>query len=291
MIDYFSLPQPSFIAASDFAKKHQFDTFLAVGGGSVIDTTKAANLYASDPEADFLKYVSAPIGKGAPVTCDLKPMLASESKIKLNRDYVSTICYSCSNIYHVVPTTSGTGSETTGVAVFDYLPLQAKVGIANRALRPLLGLVDPLHTLHMPERVTAYSGYICMHAHKMQRGLLPSFLIRFSFSIAFSFDVLCHALESFTAINYTERSPRPADPLLRPAYQGSNPISDVWSKHALGIMQKFFKRSVYNQDDLEARAQMHLASTFAGNKNKKTIRQLSRSYSFLKLTNPIFPTL
>ncbi|XP_051552790.1 hydroxyacid-oxoacid transhydrogenase, mitochondrial isoform X2 [Myxocyprinus asiaticus] len=193
----------SFQAAIDFAKKGHFDVYVAVGGGSVIDTCKAANLYASHPEAEFLDFVNAPIGKGKPIT---------------------------------IPTTAGTGSETTGVAIFDFEDMKAKTGIANRALKPTLGMVDPLHTLHMPSRVAANSG----------------------------FDVLCHALESFTALPYNQRSPCPSNPLNRPAYQGSNPISDVWARHALQIVAKYLKRAAHDSGDVEARSSMHLASVFAG---------------------------
>jgi hydroxyacid-oxoacid transhydrogenase len=134
-----------------------------------------------------------------------------------------------------VPTTAGTGSETTGVAIFDYTPLHAKTGIAHRRLKPLLGILDPDNTRSMPRQVAATSG----------------------------FDVLSHAIESYTALPFQKR-PRPERPVLRPAYQGSNPISDVWSLEALRWVSKYFVRAVEDPDDEEAREKMQLAASYAG---------------------------
>jgi hydroxyacid-oxoacid transhydrogenase len=191
------------------ATEGEFDSFVAVGGGSTIDTTKAANLFATYP-ADFLHYVNAPIGRGQPVPGPLKPLIA-------------------------IPTTAGTGSETTGVAIFDYVEKQAKTGIAHRYLRPTLGIVDSDNTKTMPAAVAASTGL----------------------------DVLSHALESYTALPYTDR-PMPETPLHRPAYQGSNPISDLWAIHALELTAAFLPRAVADTSDEEARAMMMLAAAIAG---------------------------
>src|SRR4029434_1075184 len=107
------------------------------------------------PPADFLDYVNPPVGAGLPVPGPLQPLMA-------------------------VPTTAGTGSETTGVAIFDFKRLHAKTGIANRRLKPTLGLLDPDNTKTMPPQVAASTGL----------------------------DVLRHALESVHAMSFAER-PRP----------------------------------------------------------------------------------
>jgi hydroxyacid-oxoacid transhydrogenase len=199
----------SFGRAIDFATAGGFDGFLAVGGGSVIDTAKAANLYSTYP-APLLTYVNAPIGEAQPVPGKLKPLVA-------------------------VPTTAGTGSETTGVAIFDYERMHAKTGIANRALRPALGVLDPLNTLSMPAMVTACSAL----------------------------DVLSHAVESYTAVAY-DRRPAPESPRLRPAYQGANPISDIWATKAMEMVASTLERVIDHPDDLEARGTMMLAAAYAG---------------------------
>ncbi len=199
----------SFKDAIDFAVDGKFDGFVGVGGGSSIDTAKAANLYATYP-ADFLTYVNAPIGKGTPVPGPLKPLIG-------------------------IPTTAGTGSETTGVAICDLVDMHVKTGIAHRFLRPVLGIVDPDNTRSLPRMVAACTG----------------------------FDVLVHALESYTALPYNQRQ-APESPRLRPAYQGSNPISDVWATKAIEMVSKNILRVVEDPTDAEARSQMIIAATFAG---------------------------
>jgi hydroxyacid-oxoacid transhydrogenase len=200
----------SFLDAIAFATQGSFDGIVAVGGGSTIDTAKAVNLYVTYPPADFLDYVNPPIGKGLPVPGPLKPLIA-------------------------IPTTAGTGSETTGVTIFDLKKMHAKTGIANRRLKPTLGLLDPENTRTMPGPVAASSGL----------------------------DILSHAIESFTAMPYTER-PAPESPRMRPAYQGSNPISDIWSLASLDIVSKYLIRASTDPGDDEARGKMILAASYAG---------------------------
>lgn len=199
----------SFLAAADFAAAGRFDGYVSVGGGSVIDTCKAAALYATYP-APFLAYVNTPIGEGRGVPGPLPPHIAC-------------------------PTTCGTGSETTAIAVCDVLSLATKTGIVSRRLRPTLALVDPTCTATLPASVVAASG----------------------------FDVLCHALESFTARPFTARL-RPDRPAARPLSQGRNPWSDVGSLEALRLGGKYLVRAVADASDAEAREGLSWAATLAG---------------------------
>ena len=199
----------SFKDASKFALSDSFDGFIAVGGGSTMDTAKAANLYSTYP-ADFLDYVNAPIGKGKRVPGPLKPLIA-------------------------IPTTAGTGSETSGGAIFDLEEINAKTGLSDRYLRPSIGIVDPINVLSMPKMVTACSG----------------------------FDVLCHGLESYTALPFTSRD-YSGNPHTRPAYQGSNPISDISSLKAIELVSRNIENAFNFPDEIDYKENMLLASTLAG---------------------------
>jgi hydroxyacid-oxoacid transhydrogenase len=199
----------SFQAAADYALEHDVDGFVSVGGGSSIDTAKVANLVSTHP-APVMDYVNPPIGQGRKPPSPLKPHLA-------------------------IPTTSGTGSEATTVAVLDIPELKVKTGISHRYLRPTQAIVDPDLTRTLGPEVTSSTGL----------------------------DVVCHAAESFLSKPFDTRE-RPESPDDRPPYQGSNPVADVWSAKALEFGGRYLRRAVADPEDVEARGFMMLAATMAG---------------------------
>ena len=199
----------SFHDAIRFAAEGRFDGFVSVGGGSVMDTCKAANLYATHP-AEFMSYVNAPIGGGQRVPGALKPHIAC-------------------------PTTIGTGSETTGIAIFTLSSLNAKTGIISRRLIPTIALVDPEVTRTLPAAIVASTGFDCMS----------------------------HALEATTARAWPRRL-NPARGVARPVSQGANPFSDMLAAQALRLVGEFHVRAVRDANDFEARSEMMYAAMLAG---------------------------
>jgi hydroxyacid-oxoacid transhydrogenase len=194
--------------AAEFARATDWDGFVAVGGGSSIDTAKAINLLTSDGH-DVMEYVNKPVGEGRPPDGPLKPLVA-------------------------VPTTAGTGAESTAVCILDVLGLRLKTGISHPWLRPVLAVIDPLNTLSLPAAVTASAGM----------------------------DIVCHAVESYTARWFTTFPRKRAE--QRVPYCGANPVSDLWCERALTLVARSFRRAVWNGDDLDARSDMLQAATFAG---------------------------
>lgn len=196
--------EASWDEAIRFARDTKPDGYISLGGGSVIDTAKVANLYASHP-APFAAYINAPLGDGRAVPGPLAPHVAC-------------------------PTTAGTGSEVTGIAIFDWHAHRAKTGISSPRLRPTEAIVDPRCTHTLPPGVVAASGL----------------------------DVLCHALESYTAKRFTSRLATP----VRPASQGRNPWSDIGCREALRLCGAHLAAAVAG--DRAAREQMMWAATLAG---------------------------
>jgi hydroxyacid-oxoacid transhydrogenase len=185
-----------------------FDAVVAVGGGSSIDTAKAVNLLTTNP-GELLDYVNPPVGGGRAPSEPLLPLVA-------------------------VPTTTGTGSESTTICVLDVLAQQVKTGISHPRLRPTQAVVDPDLTLTQPAMVTAAAGM----------------------------DILCHALESYTARWYADFEAKTPD--QRVPYCGANPIADLWSEKALSLLAGAFRTAVRDGTDRAAREQMAMAATFAG---------------------------
>jgi hydroxyacid-oxoacid transhydrogenase len=184
-----------------------WDAFVAVGGGSAIDTAKAVNLLTTDG-GELMDYLNKPIGR-ARTPGPLKPLVA-------------------------VPTTAGTGAESTAMCILDVLSMKVKTGISHWRLRPTLAVVDPLLTMTLPPEVTAAAGM----------------------------DIVCHALESYTARWYaTFDRKRPEE---RVTYCGSNPVSDLWCERSMGLIARSFRTCVHDGEDVDARSDMMMAATFAG---------------------------
>ena len=195
--------------AAGYAKAQgPWDGFIAVGGGSSIDTAKAVNLLTTDG-GELMDYINKPIGAARAPKGQLKPLIA-------------------------VPTTAGTGSESTAMCVLDVLSMRVKTGISHWRLRPTLAVIDPLLSLSLPPEVTASAGM----------------------------DIVCHAVESYTARWYSTFDKKKAEE--RVTYCGSNPISDLWCEKAMTLLARSFRRAVHHGDDLEARSDMMAAATFAG---------------------------
>jgi hydroxyacid-oxoacid transhydrogenase len=199
----------SFKAATRFAIEGKFDGFVSVGGGSVMDTAKASNLYSTYPD-EFLTYVNAPIGLAKPVPGPLKPHIAC-------------------------PTTFGTASECTGIAICDMIELSAKTGIASTRLRPSLGILDPDSLITMPRPVIAANG----------------------------FDVFSHAIESLTARPFSQR-PAPENSNSRPLGQGANPYSDLACQESIRLIGENLLAAVNEDDNKATHEPLMFASMLAG---------------------------
>jgi hydroxyacid-oxoacid transhydrogenase len=177
---------------------------LAVGGGSAMDTAKGVAMgVANGCRAADLDY-----------------------RLELARPSLPVVA---------VPTTAGTGSESTAMCVLDILSMKVKTGISHWRLRPALAVVDPLLTMSLPPEVTAASGM----------------------------DIVCHALESYTAKWYRDFDRK--KPEERVTYCGSNPVSDLWCEKSMTLIARSFRTAVHKgQDDVDARSEMMMAATFAG---------------------------
>lgn len=199
----------SLVEAVEFARANApFDAVVAIGGGTAIDTAKAVDLLLTN-DGDLMDYVNPPVGGGRAPANALLPLVA-------------------------VPTTTGTGSESTTICVLDVVSQHVKTGISHPRLRPTMAVVDPELTMSQPAGVTAASGL----------------------------DILCHALESYTARPFTSYEAKRAD--QRVPYCGSNPISDLWCEKALTLMSGSFRTAVLDGDDAHARTEVAMAATFAG---------------------------
>jgi alcohol dehydrogenase class IV len=200
---------PVFEEAVEVADASDPDAIVGVGGGSSMDVAKTTSVVA-EHGGSVLDYVAPPTGGGEPVPGPGIP----------------TVC---------LPTTSGTGSETSPVSVISLPDEDLKVGISSPHQRPDVALVDPGLTVTLPPGPTASSGM----------------------------DALSHAIEAYTTRRY-DAKPTPDSRAERPDYNGRSILTDQFARRAIELVGNNLRRAVDNGNDLEARRQMALGSFMAG---------------------------
>jgi alcohol dehydrogenase class IV len=195
--------------AIEFSRDKKTDLIIGLGGGSSIDTAKIVNLISTSG-GEILDYVAPPTGQGKRVLKPLMPLIA-------------------------VPTTAGTGSETSPASVISLPEKEIKVGISSNLIRPNLAILDPLLTITMPPKITANTGM----------------------------DALTHAIESYTTRRYDEKN-KPKTPSERPNYGGATIVTDTFAEKAIFLTGKHLRKAVFQGNNIEARSGMLLASFMAG---------------------------
>ncbi|ADD04124.1 putative oxidoreductase (iron-containing alcohol dehydrogenase family) [Natrialba magadii ATCC 43099] len=196
-------------AAIATVASHDPDAVVGIGGGSSLDVAKAAGALAGSDQ-DVLEYVAPPIGEGEPVPASETTVIA-------------------------VPTTAGTGSESSPAVVVSLPDRELKVGISSRHLYPELAVVDPLVTVSLPPAITAASGM----------------------------DALTHAIEAYTTRRYDAKAD-PDSAGQRPDYGGRTPVTDLYAEKAIDLIGQNLRRAVDNGVDVEARRALSLGSLLAG---------------------------
>lgn len=196
------VPSTAVDAAVALGRQTQPDVVVAVGGGSVIDLAKVTALLLAHGGAlsDYYALSSVP----GPIL----PLVA-------------------------LPTTAGTGSEATPVAVITDPQTQMKIGVASSHLIPRVAICDPLLTLGAPATVTAHSGI----------------------------DALSHAIEGYMAATAAQPD---ADFVLSRPQIGKNALSDTLALSAASHIAANLERVVQDGSDLEARSGMLYGSLLAG---------------------------
>ncbi len=195
------VPEESTVIAADAAREFAPDMVIGIGGGSCLDMAKCVALLLTHgglPE-DYYGELKVP----GPIL----PLIA-------------------------IPTTAGTGSEVTPVAVLSDSKRSLKIGISSPHLIPRAAICDPELTLSCPSALTAIAGA----------------------------DAMTHAIEAFTATR------RPVTPALTQerVFIGKNALSDQFALTAITLLWQGLETACTNGSNLAARAQVMQGATFAG---------------------------